>query len=164
MRERGAQLDAEYHAISLRLAEELLMPAVKRGELWAIQNILKLAAEAIQDQSPLSKGVAAYISKALASIHDGEKADEAFGIRRKRGEKDTRKVRQRKYFMADCIERLRHHDGLTLEDAVEIVAGRFSMSNDSAKLAWKVHHKEVKRIHQLEIKTFGQIQEVVWPR
>jgi hypothetical protein len=156
-------MDADYHGLRLRLAEELLLPAARNGELWAIQNLLLIVSDAIGDQCVLPEGVAGYLSKALAAIHGGKKADDAFGIRRKRGEKYTRKFRQRRYFMADCVERLRYHEKLTLESATEVVAERFSMTPDSVKLAWKENHKEVKRIHALEKECFGRVDDVVWP-
>jgi len=157
-------LGSEYHTTKLQVAEVLLLPDAKKGELWAIQNLLLISSEAIREKCPLTDGIADYISCALAAIHNGEKADAAFGIRRKRGEKDNRASRMRAYSMADCVERLRYHkNGMTLELAIEEVAPKFSAAPDTVKLAWKKNYKDVRRMFELERK-YGAVQEVMWPR
>lgn len=153
----------EYHEHRQQIAEKLLLPSVKTGDLASIQSLLQIASEAVRDKCPLTDGVADYISNALASIHQGVNADVAFGIKKKRGGKDTRISRQRAYFMTDCVERLRHHSGVTLEIAIEEVARKFFASPDTVKLAWKKNHKEVRRTFDLEISGFGSVQDVCWP-
>jgi hypothetical protein len=153
----------KYHRLRQKLAEELLLTSAMEGELEAIQSLLLIVSEAIRDGCPLTNGVADFISKALANIHGGMKGDDAFGIKRKRGGKDTRAPRGRAYFMADCVERLRHHSGLTLELAIEEVSERFSAPPDTAKLAWKKNYKEVRRSFEIEKRSFGAIHEVLWP-
>lgn len=155
-------MDAEYHALRLKLAEKMLLKKAEDGELWAIQNLLLLVSDAIADGVPLSPLIASYISSSLRKIHDGEKADDAFGIKRKRGEKDTRRSQQRAFSMADAIERLRYHDKLTLEKAIAFAATKFSVSEDSVKRNWKAHNKEVKRLMELELDNFGIIHPVIW--
>jgi hypothetical protein len=152
-----------YHRSRQKLAEELLLTSAKGGEIEAIQSLLLIVSEAIRDGCPLTEDVADFIATALANIHGGMNGDEAFGIKRRRGGRDTRASRQRTYFMADCVERLRHHSGCTLELALAKVSERFCASTDTVKLAWKKNHKEVRRTFDLEKRALGAIQQAVWP-
>lgn len=152
-----------YHRSRQKLAEELLLPSAKGGEIEAIQSLLLIVSEAIRDGCPLTKDVADFISTALANIHAGMSGDKAFGIQRRRGGKDTRASRQRAYFMADCVERLRRHSGCTLDLAITKVSERFFASTDTVKLAWKKNHKEVSQYFDLEKRALGAIQEALWP-
>jgi len=147
--------------MQLRLAEDLLLPKAKSHELWAIQNLLLISAQAIRDEHPLSKGIADYIASAFEAIHGGENADDAFGIKRKRGEKDLRASRGRAFWMAHCLARLKH-SGMTVERALDEVANRFCVSPDTAKAVWKKNRIEALRITKIERERFG-IEKVVWP-
>ena len=153
----------EYHRLRLKVAEELLLTRVEAGETEAIQSLLLLVSEAIRDGCPLTDKVADFISRALANIHGGMNGNDAFGIKRKPGEKDTRASRGRAYSMADCVERLMHHNGLTLELAIAAVAQRFSVSPDTVKGGWMKNYKEVRRTFELEKQTLGAIDIVRWP-
>ena len=145
----------ELHYLRLELAEKSLLPKAEAGELWAIQNILKLVAEALADGVKLNTKVALFISKALIKIYDGEKADNAFGIARKRGERDNRKSRQRNFSIAYEIEKARKYDGLTIESAEVLAATKYHVSYDTAKKAVKDHGKEARRNLELHDKMFG---------
>jgi hypothetical protein len=52
------KLSDDCHYGRLKLAEELLLPKAVVGELWAIQNILKLGSEALADGARLNVKVA----------------------------------------------------------------------------------------------------------
>lgn len=156
-----ASRKSHMHRIKLGLTEELLLPKAKSHELWAIQNLLLISAEAIRDEHPLSKGIADYIASAFEAIHRGEGADDAFGIRRKRGEKDLRDSRGRAFWMAHCIAQLKQ-SGMTVQRALDEVADKFCVSPDTAKTAWKKNRIEALRITQIERETLG-IEKVVWP-
>jgi len=155
------QLADEYHWCKLRLAEELLLPKGRAGELWAIQNLLSLVSEAIADSARIPPRIAAFASSALQRIYEGEKADDAFGIKRKRGEKDTRRANRRAFCMADRIERHRKLQDMTLEDAVAEAADHFHASVHTAKSAWKKNYKEARRLIDLELEHFNKIQPPV---
>lgn len=152
-----------YHLLRQKLAEELLLTSAKGGEIEAIRSVLLIVSEAIRDGCPLTDDLASFISTALANIHGGMNSDQAFGIKRRRGGKDTRASSQRAYLMADGVERLRHHSGCTLELAVEEVSKRFFVPIDTVKSAWKKNYKEVRRAFDLEKRTLGAIQEPMWP-
>src|SRR5574343_9114 len=154
------QDDCEYHELRQKIAERILLASAREGDLDAIQSLLLISSEAIRDKCPLTNEVADFIAKALANASHGMNADDAFGIKRKRGGKDTRASKQRAYSMTDCVERLRHHYDLTLEDAIEDVAPKFFASPHTVKLAWKKNHKEVQRNLDLELKIFGAVQKV----
>lgn len=148
-------LSEEYYSIRLNLAEERLLPKAEAGELWAIQNILKIVAEALANGVKLNEKVALFVSKAFIKIHDGEKADHAFGIVRKRGERDNRKSRQKNVSIAYEIEKARKYDGLTIESAAVLAATKYHVSYDTAKKAVKDHGKEARRNLELHDKMFG---------
>ncbi|CAN6133910.1 hypothetical protein MCETRH20_00918 [Methylophilaceae bacterium] len=145
----------EYHFLRLGTAEKLLLPQAEAGELWAIQNLLKLAAEALADGARLNDKVALFISKALIKIHAGEKADNAFGIARKRGGKDTRRVRERNFSIAHFIEQARTQQNITIEVAVALAASEYHLSEDTVKNAWKGNYKKARRILKLNEEYFG---------
>lgn len=149
------RLSDDYHYLRLKLAEELLLPKAQIGELWAIQSLLKLAAEALADGARLNLNVATFISEALIKIYDGEKADDAFGIARKPGEKNTRRARQRSFSMAFFIEKTCKQENVTLDNALSQAADKYHASYDTAKKAWKDNYKEARRILQLHENNFG---------
>ena len=136
---------SRYHARRLTLAEELLLPKAESGEIWAIQNICMLSAEALADGCSLTPLIAQFVSGALRAIHDGTSGDTAFGIKRKPGESDRRRVRQRAYAIADFSERTRRLDDLTVEKSISITAHQFSVSEDTVRKDRKKHLKEVSR-------------------
>lgn len=144
-------LPADYYRVQLQIADDLLLAKAKAGEIWAIQNLLKLIADAVVAGVPLPKNIATFISTALNAINNGVAADEAFGIKRGRGEKDTRKANQRQFAIAYYIET---KEG-TLEDKCELAAIEFDISEHTAKAAWKKNHKMVKHMLALDKKVFG---------
>jgi hypothetical protein len=145
----------ELHYLRLELAEKSLLPKAEAGELWAIQNILKLVAEALADGVKLNTKVALFISKALIKIYDGEKADNAFGIARKRGEQDNRRVRQRNFAIATFIEDARKKQNITIEEAAVLAANKYHVSEDTAIKAQKNHGREARRMIELNKEIFG---------
>jgi hypothetical protein len=154
------QLISESHAEALNLAEDLLLPKAIKGELWAIQNLLLLVSKAIADECPLTPGVAEYVASALRAIYEGGNADDAFRIKRKRGEKDTRRARRKAFMLATSIVQKMQLDSKTLDCAASEVAAKHYVSEDTAKKAWKDHHREVKRLLRLEKEAFGRIQRI----
>ncbi|MCA3017925.1 MAG: hypothetical protein ING73_08145 [Rhodocyclaceae bacterium] len=115
---------------------------VKSGDLEAIQKLLEIVSDGIRVGAPLTQDIAAYLSSALYQISQGENADLALGIKRKHGGRNLVAVRHRNYLIAENIQFLRLL-GRTLDQAVVEVAARKGMPEDTAKDAWKKHHKEV---------------------
>lgn len=146
------EMDSEYHKSRLELAEKLLLQQACNGELWAIQNLLLITAEAIRDGCPLTIGIAAFMHYALGKIYIGEKADVAFGIVRKRGEKDTRESQQRAFGFAHMVECRRKYHDETLEIAVEKVAALNKASDNTVKAAWQQFHKDAAQLIRLDRK------------
>lgn len=147
------RLSDYYHFSKLRLAEELLLPKAESGEIWAIQNLLKLVSEAVDDGARINKKIANFLSKALIQIYRGEKADLAFGITRDRGQKDTRLSRQKNFSIAFFIEETALG---SLEERFQKAAIEFHVSFDTAKKAWQKNHNEAKRIVELNKKNFSR--------
>lgn len=144
------RMPADYHHRRQKLAEELLLPKAERGEVWAIRNLLTILADALKDEAPVSGRCSVYLAKALTKISEGENANAAFGIRRKRGERDLRK-KQAQAFLRTYrveVERLKN---ITLEEAISRVAESERAKEDTVKAAWKKNHKEAKRLIQLEL-------------
>lgn len=146
------RLSDSYHYKKLKLAEETLLPKAKEGNVLAIQSLLYLVSEAINDGARVNKKIANYLSKAFVQIYYGEKADLALGIVRSRGQKSTRLSRQKAYSIAFFIEET--EEG-TLEEKFEIAADKFLVSADTAKKAWQKNYKEARRIVALNKKNFS---------
>lgn len=147
------RLSDYYHSSRLRLAEELLLPKAESGEIWAIQNLLKLVSDALDDGARINKKTANFLSKALIQIYRGEKADVAFGISRVRGQKDTRLSRQKNFSIAFFIEETELG---SLEDRFLKAAIEFHVSFDTAKKAWQKNYNEARRIVELNKKNFSR--------
>lgn len=136
-----------YHYQRLKLAEELLMSKAENGEIWAIQNLLKLISDALDDGARINKETASFLSKALLQIYEGKNANLAFGIARTRGQKNTRKSRQRDFSIAYHIEKMQEG---TLEEKCNLAAEKFHVSFDTAKKAWDRNYREVRRLLELD--------------
>ena len=147
------RLSDGYHFKKLRLAEERILPAVEKGDVMAIQLLLKMVSEAINDGARINKKIANYLSKALLEIYKGEKADLAFGILRARGQKNTRLSRQKAFHIAFFIE---ENETGTLEARFEEASKRFYVSFDSDKKAWQKNYKEARRIVALNKENFSR--------
>lgn len=141
-------MPADYHQRRQKLAEELLLPKAERGEVWAIWNLLAILSDALNDNAPISERCSAYLAEALIRIANGGNANVAFGIRRKRGERDLRKKRAQAFLRAYRVEKERLKN-TTLETAISRVAESEGAKEDTVKAAWKKHHKEAKRQIQL---------------
>lgn len=142
-------MPADYHQRRQKLAEELLLSKAEHGEVWAIWNLLAILADALKDNAPISKCCSAYLAKALTRIASGKNADAAFGIRRKRGERDLRRKRAQAFMRACRVEEERLKN-ISLEEAISRVAESEGAKENTVKAAWKKNHKEAKRQIQLE--------------
>jgi hypothetical protein len=116
---------------------------VRDGDIQAIQELLEIASDGIRVGAPLTREIAEYISSALYKISQGEKADLAFGIKRKRGQKNLVAEHQKNYYIAEDIQLRRLACRETLEEAIEKIAERENIPSDTAKDAWKKFHKQV---------------------
>lgn len=151
----------DYHLSRLRLAEKLLLEAATKSELWAVRNLLLIVSEAIAEGVRLTPGVASFVSGALRKIYEGAKADDAFGIKRKRGEKDHRAARSRNFMLADAVERLR--ENMTLEAARQTVEEKTGIPENTIRKAWVEHHKEARRQIDLEKDVLGKVMPITLP-
>jgi hypothetical protein len=115
---------------------------VRDGDIQAIQELLEIASDGIRVGAPLTREIAEYISSALYKISQGEKADLAFGIKRKRGQKNLVAEHQKNYYIAEDIQGRRLY-GETLEEAIEKTAEKENIPSDTVKDAWKKFHKKV---------------------
>jgi hypothetical protein len=140
-----------YHYRRLKLAEDLLLPRVEKGEILAIQSLLKLTSDAINDGARINKKIANYLSTALNKIFSGENADLAFGISRSRGEKNIRLSRQKSFSIAFFIEDSKK---ASLEEMFDIAGEKFCVSSETARKAWKKNYAEARKIVALNKKNF----------
>ena len=147
------RLSDEYHFKRLRLAEERVLPAVEKGDVMAIQLLLKMVSDAINDGARINKKIANYLSTALFEIYKGEKADLALGIVRARGQKNTRLSMQKAFHIAFFIE---ENERGTLEARFEEASKKFHVSFDTAKKAWQKNYKEARRIVALNKENFSR--------
>lgn len=147
------RLTDNYHYHKLKLVEANLLPAAKRGEVLAIQFLLKLVSEALNDGARVNKEISSFLSEALLEIYRGEKADLAFGIVRTRGQKNTSLSRQKAFHIAFFIE---ENESGTLEARFEEASKRFYVSFDAAKKAWQKNYKEARRIVVLNKENFSR--------
>ncbi len=115
---------------------------VKNGDRAAIQQLLEIVSDGIRVGAPLTPDVAAYLSSALYKISQGENADSAFGIRRKRGEKNLVPIHRKNYSIAEDVQGLRLL-GRSLDNAIAEVAADRGIPQDTAKDAWDKFHKKV---------------------
>lgn len=152
----------DYHRLRLNLAEKTLLEKATKGELWAVQTLLRIVSEAIADGETLTPGIALFVSTALRKIWEGAKADDAFGIKRKRGEKDQRAARSRQFMLADAVERLRE-SGMTLEEARGNVHEKTDISENTIQKAWIKNHKEARRQIDLEKEYLGKVMPIILP-
>src|SRR5579862_5077891 len=83
------------HSRRLRIAERSFLPGALAGETSACERVLMFAADAITDGMTLSPGVAEFVAGGLRAVYMRRVGGEAFGIKRRRGEKDTRRARRR---------------------------------------------------------------------
>lgn len=150
------RLNDEYNDLRLELAESTLLPAANRGEFWAIRNLLSILADALADGSQVSAPHAIYLAEALRSIADGKDHKAAFGIRRKRGEKDTRDAKANAFVTAYRVEYLRWQ-GHTLEESVAKVSADTMATENTVKWCWKKNHEDAKREIQMQLNTWGKV-------
>jgi hypothetical protein len=149
------RLNDEYHTERLTRAEELLLPGAERGEWPAIQELLEIIADALDDGSPLTPRVAAYLSAGLRTIADGYDHVAAFNIRRRRGEKDIREAREQALHNAYELAYLKWQ-GNSLEKARQIMNDKTGIPEETLKKQWRRHSQRVKRDIQRQIERFGK--------
>jgi hypothetical protein len=140
-----------YHYQRLKLAEDLLLPKADMGEIWAIESLLKLISDALEDGARINKNTASYLSKALLQLYQGKNANLAFGIARTRGQKNTRKSRERDFIIACYIAKMQEG---TLLEKCHLAANKFHVSFDTADKAWKKNQSEVRRLTELDSMIF----------
>jgi hypothetical protein len=143
----------KYHYLRLKLAEELLLPKSENGDVRAVQDLLKLVSEALDNGARVNRAVASFLSYALMEIYKGENADQAFGIARKRGGKNTRFTSEKSFAIAFFIEEMQEG---TLEVKCQLAADKFHVSYGTANKAWDKNHVEARRIVELNKKYFSR--------
>lgn len=146
------RLADSYHYQKLKLAEQLLLPKVEKGDVLAIQSLLNLVANAINDGARINKNIANYLSREFVEIYKGTKADSAFGIIRSRGKKNTHITNQKAFRIAFFIEEAKEGN---LEEKFESAAAKFFVSPETARKAWQKNYKEARRIVELNKKYFS---------
>ena len=119
----------------------------------AIQFLLKFVSEALNDGARVNKEISSFLSKALFEIYKGEKADLAFCITRRRGQKNTHLAKQRAFNIAFFIAEI---GSGSFEEKFELAGTKFNTSSDNAKKAWQKYGDEAKRIVMLNKQNFSR--------
>lgn len=143
----------EHNRRSQQLAVELLLPRVANNEFLAVRKLIEIIIESLVDGTPLDPELATYLGRALKGIAGGESAPNAFGYKRKKGERSTN--RDKAFMRAYNVEVLRQR-GITVEEAIErLVSSEGCTTESTVKKAWKAHHTEAKKLVSLHIDAFG---------
>lgn len=141
--------------IRLDYAENDLLLKARNGDNSAKARLLRFAADGLSSGATIPPGIAKFVSDGLRRVYDERVGERAFGIQRKRGEKDTRRAQLRGHWFAAYIEARRRYDHATLQNAVSDAAQLFNVSEDTAKGGWKQNHRLVKREFALLSDTEG---------
>lgn len=127
------------------LRMEAVLPRAIDGDYRALCNVLFFLSEAIKQGVPLTPKSANFLADALRRIADGGDAKEAFHIRRKRGERDTREAEDKAAFLVLSVALLRahkpHEKPMTIERAVAKVAEESATPEDTVRAAWRDYRK-----------------------
>lgn len=124
--------------------EDIVLPQALAGDYEALTRVLFICSQAIEQQCPLSPGLAKFMAAALLDMAEGKDANEAWQVRRKCGQKDTRlstlQAEDRAFRVA-----MARQDGMTHEQAVEEVARQTCVSMDTVQSAWKRYRKRIEK-------------------
>lgn len=114
------------------------------GDYEAIKTLLLILASAIEQGVPLTPKLALFLAKALRDISAGGNPGDAFHIKRKRGQRDTRAAAERAIACVFKVKLLLHdRPQLGLDEAFELVGNELHISFDTAKAAWRDYRHSV---------------------
>jgi len=118
---------------------EKFIPQALQGDLDALCALLLVLSAAIRDRVPLTPKLAEYLANELRKIADGGKRDDAFHVRRGKGQRDTREANQNAILLACAVAELRRHQPgekpMTVDNATEMVAKERNVSADTVRAA-----------------------------
>ena len=130
--------------------EETILPKAIEGDFGALCHLLLYLSEAIRRGIPLTPKLADYLADELRKIADSGKRDDAFHIRRGKGERDTREAVERNLAWAVEIKLLKQQNkSMSVQDAIGQVAqdeqDRTGRDHEEAiRKAWGKYRDDVK--------------------
>ena len=80
----------ELSQLRLKHSEEILLPKAVAGENWAKARLLLFVADGLDTGAKIPPGIAKFVSDGLRRVYTERVGEKAFGIERRRGERDTR--------------------------------------------------------------------------
>ena len=137
---RYVKVDAE----NLLGTEQAFLVKALDGDYEALKTLLLILASAIEQGVPLTPKLAMFLAKALRDISAGGNPGDAFSIKRKRGQRDTRASAERAINCVVKVKILLHdHPQIGLDEAFELVRKELHISCDTAKAAWRDYRHSV---------------------
>lgn len=129
-----------YLRISLAGGEILCQHLDKVDSYDVRCSILQHASIGIRQQAPLPPLLSKFIADGLERLSEGATLESAFGLKRKRGERNLQTPRSRQIDLAEAVE-LERRRGSTLEVAKAIVAEKSGVNEDTVHKAWRLQRK-----------------------
>lgn len=103
-------------------------------------SILQYASIGLRHQAPLPPLLSNFIADGLERLSKGATLESAFGMKRKRGERNLQTQHSRQIDLAVAVE-LERKRGNTLEVARAIVAEKSEVIEDTVHKAWRLQRK-----------------------
>lgn len=137
--------------------DRVLMPKVRNGVIWAKQNVILMAAKGLKTGVPLPPDMANYIADGLLHVYWKREGEIAFGIKRRRGEKDNRKANQREWSYAMFVALYTEKKQVPVFRAITDAARQFKVSPETIKKGWQKNRLEAKRQAQFEMQYLREV-------
>jgi hypothetical protein len=155
-----AALAKQYHEGRLRLASEVLLPAVLNAhERWAALRILAFCGEAVLDGVAIPTPIAEWFAGVLKKLGEGDSIEDACDVPpRNVGAKKERLAHAnaaRQFWMAYHYGVKREWEGMKELVAQREVGEMFHRGPDAVEAAWRKYRVTVKREISLEVQYFG---------
>jgi hypothetical protein len=127
------------------LAEREYLPGALAGNSTAAKYLLWVLAGASEEGIPLSPNLGKYLAKGLLSISRHEDAEEAFHIKRGKGEKDMEWTVSRSI---NCVAHIKQlvHAGMGTTEAIEEAAEKFNAATKTVWNMWR-DYRDIVELH-----------------
>lgn len=129
---------------ALRQFEEIVLPQALAGDYAALTRVFFVCSEAMKQECALTPALTRFVFNGLRAMADGTDPQEAWHIRRKRGQKNTALAYDQATRRALLVE-IARQEGATYETAVNLVAERECVSTHTVERAWKAHHHKISK-------------------
>lgn len=138
---------AEYILVTLETLqwlEQEVLPEALNSDYEKVKMVLRVLSHAVEQGVPLPQKLAGFLAVALRDIAHGGNPGKAFGIKRKRGERDTSEAIERAVSRVCKIKFIRRHNpNMSIEVAIAQVAEEEGASEETVKAAWRDYRNSV---------------------